>query len=152
MKRIIRLTESDLTRLVRRVVKESRLLNEGVGTTAAKSFIHALEKTILGVNVDDDEPAALAAVLTMKSRDDLKEFSTEITNHSGKGWCAYFNSEMSDVDSEYDMINAYIVGLGGSNCATSSILGSIKKGSQEIIRRGITVPYPEKWNILNIPD
>ena len=37
MKKIVRLTESDLTRIVRRVMNESRLLTEGVPTTTLTS-------------------------------------------------------------------------------------------------------------------
>jgi hypothetical protein len=43
MKRIVRLTESDLTRIVRRVIKESKKpLNEGVGATAFETISDAM--------------------------------------------------------------------------------------------------------------
>jgi hypothetical protein len=115
MKRIVRLTESDLTRIVRRV------LSEGVGTSAADEFVAALSGIF-----DDDEAGALTAIRKCKNRNDLVEFSKRIQGKTGKGWCEYFNSEMSDVDDEYTQINDYVVSLGGSNCSVRSTVGKAK--------------------------
>ena len=116
MRRVIRLTESDLTRIVRRV------LNEGNGAAVANSFIKSLSGTF-----DDDEAAALRNIKLLKDRTSLQEFSKQITAKTGKGWCEYFNSEMSDVDEEYNQINDYIKSLGGSDCHQTSTMGNMKR-------------------------
>ncbi len=116
MKRIMRLTDSDLTRIVRRVI------NEGNGAAVADSFIKSLSGLL-----DDDEAAALRNIKLLKDRTALQEFSKQITAKTGKGWCQYFNSEMSNVDEEYAQINDYIVSLGGSDCYQSSTMGSVKR-------------------------
>jgi hypothetical protein len=116
MKRIVRLTESDLTRIVRRV------LSEGVGTSAADEFVAALSGTF-----DDDEAGALTAIRKCKNRNDLVEFSKRIQGKTGKGWCEYFNSEMSDVDEEYGQINDYVKSIGGSDCFNYSYAGHMRK-------------------------
>jgi hypothetical protein len=122
MKRIVRLTESDLTRIVRRVIRESRgTINEGNGSAVADEFIAALSKW------DDDEPGALIAMKKIKDRTSLQEFSKQITAKTGKGWCEYLNSEMSDVDEEYSQINEYVKSLGGSDCFQSSYLGRFRR-------------------------
>jgi hypothetical protein len=122
MKRIVRLTESDLTRIVRRVIRESRgVINEGNGAAVANSFIKSLSGLF-----DDDEAAALRNIKLLKDRTSLQEFSKQITAKTGKGWCQYLNSEMSDVDEEYKQINDYVVSLGGSNCYQSSAMGRAK--------------------------
>jgi hypothetical protein len=133
MKRIVRLTESDLTRIVRRV------LSEGVGTSAADEFVEALSGTF-----DDDEAAALIAIRKCKNRNDLVEFSKRIQAKTGKGWCAYLNSEMSDVDEEYGQINDYAKSLGGSDCFKSSVVGDIR-------RRGTSAVQGFNWNFMDIP-
>ena len=105
MKRIIRLTESDLTRIVKRVISENNrsLLREGVGATAAKKLYDALS----GNFFDDNEAQALIAVKMIKNCDDLKEFAKQIHKLSGKPLNKYIDSEMSAVDVEYDKIVAY---------------------------------------------
>jgi hypothetical protein len=124
MKRIVRLTESDLTKIVRRVIRESKrsLLREGNGAAVAASFIKSLSGTF-----DDDEAAALRNIKLLKDRASLQEFSKTITARTGKGWCEYFNSEMSNVDEEYGDINDHIVSLGGSDCYKGSTMGSVKR-------------------------
>ena len=123
MKRIVRLTESDLTRIVRRVIRESKgMINEGNGAAVANSFIKSLSGTF-----DDDEAAALRNIKLLKDRTSLQEFSKQITAKTGKGWCEYLNSEMSDVDEEYSQINDHVKSLGGSDCFQSSYLGRFRR-------------------------
>ena len=141
MKRIVRLTESDLTRIVRRV------LNEGNGAAVADSFIKSLSGMF-----DDDEAAALRNIKLLKDRTSLQEFSKQITAKTGKGWCQYLNSEMSDADEEYELINNHVKSLGGSDCFQSSTVGSIRRGAAEIQRRGTSAVQGKKWNFLDIPD
>jgi hypothetical protein len=121
MKRIVRLTESDLTRIVRRVIRESKgMINEGNGAAVANEFIAALSKW------DDDEAGALIAMKKIKDRASLVEFSKQITAKTGKGWCEYLNSEMSDVDVEYTKINDHTRNLGGGDCTVRSTVGKAK--------------------------
>jgi hypothetical protein len=105
MKRIVRLTESDLTRIVKRVIRENNrsLLREGVGTTAAKKLYDALS----GNFFDDNEAQALIAVKMVKTCADVIEFSKGIKNLTGKSVPQYIDSEMSSADSEYDQITDY---------------------------------------------
>jgi hypothetical protein len=124
MKRIIRLTESDLTRIVRRVI------NEGNGAAVADSFIKSLSGLF-----DDDEAAALRNIKLLKDRTALQEFSKQITAKTGKGWCQYLNSEMSDVDEEYGQINDHVKSLGGSDCYKGSTLGSMKRSADNFAYR-----------------
>jgi hypothetical protein len=112
MKRIVRLTESDLTRIVRRVIRESKgMINEGNGANAAVKLHTALS----GSFWDDDESGALAAIKTIKTCQELQECMTKIKALTGKTLPAYIDSEMSAADSEYDGITAHISNLS-SNC------------------------------------
>ena len=133
MKRIVRLTESDLTRIVRRV------LNEGNGAAVAQSFIKSLSGLI-----DDDEAAALRNIKLLKDRTSLQEFSKAITASTGKGWCEYLNSEMSDVDEEYGQINDHVKSIGGSDCFKGSVVGDIR-------RKGTSAVQGFNWNFMDIP-
>ena len=141
MKRIVRLTESDLTRIVRRVIRESRgTINEGNGSAVADEFIAALSK------FDDDEAGALIAIKKIKDRSGLSELSTRIKAKTGKGWCEYLNSEMSNVDEEYGQINDYVVSLGGSNCYQSSTMGSVKRE----LKKAFPNPFEQgSWGMKN---
>lgn len=122
MSRIVRLTERDLTRIVRRVISESKgFLNEGNGVAVADSFIKSLSQ------FDDDEAAALRNIKLLKDKTSLQEFSKQITAKTGKGWCEYLNSEMSDADEEYSQINDHVKSLGGSDCFESSYLGRFRR-------------------------
>jgi hypothetical protein len=117
MKRIVRLTESDLARIVRRVINEQVTTpkSTGVGKSAATQFIKALSYTF-----DDSEADALTAVNRLKNKTDLGEFVSEITRVKGGTFCKYLNSEMSNADDEYDMIINKIYSLGGPDCWDSS--------------------------------
>ena len=127
MKRVIRLTESDLTRIVRRVVNESNrgLILEGNGATAAQKLYSALTSTTklfgfdTGINATDNEAAALAAVKMVKTCKDLGEFIDKIKELSGMSFDKFIDSEMSAADEEYDQIVAYL-GSIISKCDRSS--------------------------------
>ena len=90
MKRIIRLTESDLTRIVRRVVKESRLLNEGAGASAFKIITDAMS-----VWSGTDEEGVLRGVLTIKSLADYKECLALVKAEGYNTIMAYVATDMS---------------------------------------------------------
>jgi hypothetical protein len=124
MKRIVRLTESDLTRIVKRVINEQGFFDQMkadlkkqmaqptyLGKSAATQFIEALSGTF-----DDSEADALAAVNRLKNKLDLGAFASEITRVKGGTFCKYLNSEMSNADSEYEKIISKIESLGGPNC------------------------------------
>jgi hypothetical protein len=118
MKRIVRLTESDLTRIVRRVVNESNrgLLLEGNGATAAQKMYDALTKEgLFGVNWSDSESDALVAVRMVKTCTDLDEFITKIKSLSGMDFDAFIDDQMSAVDEEYMLIVSHL-GKILSNC------------------------------------
>jgi hypothetical protein len=125
MNRIVRLTESDLARIVRRVISEHGLTgaalksvlgttspkSTGVGKSAATQFIKALSGFF-----DDSEADALTAINRLKNKTDLGEFVSEITRVKGGTFCKYLNSEMSNADSEYEKIISKVESLGGPNC------------------------------------
>jgi hypothetical protein len=90
MKRIVRLTESDLTRIVRRVVKESRLLKEGAGKTAFDLITDAMS-----VWSGTDEEGVLKGVLTIKSLADYKECLALVKAEGYNTIMAYVATDMS---------------------------------------------------------
>ena len=68
MKKVIRLTESDLARIVKRVIKESKgILNEGNGTTAFQT----IQKGMSGMGTDENMVAK--GVYMIKSKADYQE-------------------------------------------------------------------------------
>jgi hypothetical protein len=128
MKRIVRLTESDLTRIVKRVINEQSFFDQMMadakkqmasptylGKSAATDFIAALSGTF-----DDSEADALTAINRLKNKLDLGAFSSEITRVKGGTFCKYLNSEMSNADDEYEKIISKVKSLGGPDCWDSS--------------------------------
>jgi replication-associated recombination protein RarA len=113
MKRIVRLTESDLTKIVRRVIRESKrsLLREGNGAAVADSFIKSLSGLF-----DDDEAGALNNIRLLKDKTALGEFANRIQSVKGMTFCEYLNDEMSNVDEEYELIIKHIKSIGGADC------------------------------------
>ena len=133
MKRIVRLTESDLSRIVRRVISEQKEKytdqdkgvgkyapkpspkSTGVGKSAATQFIKALSGYL-----DDSESGALIAITRLKNKLDLGEFVSEIIRVKGGTFCKYLNSEMSNADDEYEKIIDKVKSLGGPDCWDNS--------------------------------
>lgn len=107
-KRIIRLTESDLMRIVKKVVKEqktpdpSAFKSTGVSRAAADMFIDAIG------TFTDDEAKAAKAVLMLKTAKDYYEFCVHIKALSGKQFYDLFNDNMSPYDQEYFTIQSHV--------------------------------------------
>ena len=113
MKKVIRLTESDLVRIVKRVINEQ----SNVAVSAAKKFYDALEGSVLS----DDEAAAASAVMSLKTKKDFVDFNNEIKKLSGgKGFGEVFRSNMSSVDVEYDSIGNHVQRLIGADPRSNS--------------------------------
>ena len=99
MRKIIRLTESDLIRLVKRVINEQTTPSTGIGKTAAKQFVDALSK------FNNDEAGAFKAISQLKNNSDFIEFKNQIEKITGQEICVYLDSKMSEFDyKEYDGI------------------------------------------------
>jgi hypothetical protein len=116
MKKIIRLTESDLIRLVKRVINEQTTPSTGIGKLAAKQFVEALSK------FNNDEAGALKAISQLKNNSDFIEFKNQIKIITGKEICSYFASKMSEFDyKEFDGINRIINNLSNKeiDCANN---------------------------------
>jgi len=114
MKRIIRLTESDLTRIVKRVISEQQSSN---AKTSAKKFYDALEGSMLS----DNEAAALSAVKSLKSKEDVKAFNDELKKLSGgKGFKEIYSSNMSPADTEFDDIASHMLEITGKDPRSGS--------------------------------
>jgi hypothetical protein len=101
MKRIVRLTESDLTRIVRRVVNESRLLNEGYPYDVLKSnptpavIAKALKDAYGGLG-NDCEACIVAALQAIKpGQANINAVSQALAKINGgmqlNQWIASFN-------------------------------------------------------------
>ena len=125
MRKIVRLTESDLIRLVKRVINEQ---TTGVGKLAAIDFIAALSKPI------DDEQAAVNAVNKLINKNDLTEFKNEIKIKTNMDVCAYFNHEMSTLTRrEFNQIQYKLKELGlycKATSVTSTILNKLRDPEQ----------------------
>jgi len=122
MRKIIRLTESDLIRLVKRVINEQPTPSTGIGKSAAKQFIAALSK------FNDDEAGAVMAIKKLRNKTDFIEFKNQIKMDTGKEICAYLNSEMSQLDlKEWNAITGIILNLSDNqlNCNDKKYSGGI---------------------------
>jgi hypothetical protein len=141
MKKVIRLTESDLVRIVKRVISEQKTtLNEGVGTMAAKKLYDALS----GHFLDDKEGEALTAIKMVKNCQDLKELLTGIRKLSGMSLHEYIDDQMSAVDTEYDQITEYIYNIQNKCGKTGSFddgYNSWNHMLKWLSGRGYTISY-----------
>lgn len=136
MKKIIRLTESDLIRLVKRVINEQTTPSTGIGKSVAKELVTALSPMSNGKFIDDDA-AALNSIKRLKNKADYDEMENELIDTYKKSFCTYLESEMSYYQiepKEYMMIMDYVKSIGGADCVESierrrsgELLGRIKK-------------------------
>ena len=136
MKKIIRLTESDLIRLVKRVINEQPTPSTGIGKSVANDLVKALSPMSHGKFIDDDA-AALKAIKLLKNKADYDEMENELNNTHKKYFCNYLESEMSDLQiepKEYMMIMNHVKSIGGADCVKSieskramGFLGRLKK-------------------------
>ena len=77
MKRVIRLTESDLTRIVRRVINEGRTIAE-----TAKNIYDA-KANVLKFNFNDKEAQVVSELMSIKDLTQLNAVSTELAKLNG---------------------------------------------------------------------
>jgi hypothetical protein len=93
MKKVIRLTESDLARIVKRVIKESKgILNEGNGTTAFQT----IQKGMSGMGTDENMVAK--GVYMIKSKADYQE-CLDLVKKQG------FNSIMDWISTDWTYVD-----------------------------------------------
>jgi len=117
MRKIIRLTESDLIRLVKRVINEQPTPSTEIGKTAAKQFVDALSK------FNNDEAGAFKAISQLKNYSDFNEFKNQVEKITEQDICTYLDSKMSEFDyKEYDGILRKMMTLsnGQVNCTDDS--------------------------------
>lgn len=122
MRKIIRLTESDLIRLVKRVINEQTTPSTGIGKSAAKQFVAALSE------FNDDEAGAVMAIKKLRNKTDFIEFKNQIKMDTGKQICEYLNSEMSENDlQEWNDITTIILKLSDNelNCNDEKFSGGV---------------------------
>ena len=110
MRKIIRLTESDLIRLVKRVINEQTTPSTGIGKSAAKQFVDALSQTI------DDNDMALKAMQRIKNKTDFNEFAIEIKRITKMDFCDYLTDEISGLEDNYRPISDIAYEIGGVSC------------------------------------
>jgi|688.fasta_scaffold870541_2 hypothetical protein len=134
MKRIVRLTESDLTRIVRRVVKESRLLKEGAGKTA-------FDIITAGMSVWDgtDEAEVKRGVFTIKSLPDYKECLALVKAEGYNTIMAYIATDMEYASGGYDKsqsASTYFPGQREQNGMLDQFSAHLRKfsGAETIVK------------------
>jgi hypothetical protein len=90
MKKVIRLTESDLARIVRRVINESKdVLNEGAGTTAFQTINNAMS------GMGTDENGVTKGVYMIKTKADYQECLNLVRKEGYKTIMGYIATDMS---------------------------------------------------------
>ena len=94
MKKIIRLTESDLTRIVRRVIKEQQ---SGGYTQNAKTAIKLIEDGIAYVGIDGTtlESSISKGVYAIKTKEDYQHVLKHANAKGFKTIMAWIGSDMS---------------------------------------------------------
>jgi hypothetical protein len=107
MKKIIKLTESDLVRLVKKVLNEQTTSTNNVSTGVAKKAADMF-CSALGKGLDDKEDIALQAVEMLKTGKDVEEFATLVEKKEGKSLYNFFNEYMSGADPEYYKITEHL--------------------------------------------
>jgi len=115
MRKIIRLTESDLIRLVKRVINEQTTPSTGIGKSAAKQFVEALSPMSHGKFIDDNN-MALKAMQRIKNKTDFNEFAIEIKRITRMDFCDYLKDEMTELEDNYRPISDIAYNIGGISC------------------------------------
>jgi len=110
MRKIVRLTESDLIRLVKRVINEQTTPSTGIGKSAAKQFVEALSQRI------DDNNMALKAMQRIKNKTDFNEFAIEIKRITRMDFCDYLKDEMTALEDNFRPISDIAYNIGGISC------------------------------------
>jgi hypothetical protein len=87
MKRIIRLTESDLTRIVRRVINE-----QNDPAQVAREFVNS------GKGIGTDETGMVTAIKKLSNSQQFYLFAQSVRKLTGDSVGDFFNNEMSKVD------------------------------------------------------
>ena len=112
----ITLTESDLRRIVKRVITEQPKGQKKVETESPniRENPAAYIYDALTDRIDDNEGLVLHAVKYIKDCAGLKKCNINIKKLSGKDLLTFINSEMSSVDEEYDQIIKHISNIAFS--------------------------------------
>jgi hypothetical protein len=114
MKKIIRLTESDLTRIVRRVIKEQQ---SGGYTQNAKTAIKLIEDGIAYIGGTDEKMIA-KGVYTIKTKEDYQHVLKHAKAKGFKSVMAWINTDWENVASETDF---------GINSGNSSLIIDVER-------------------------
>ena len=142
MKKIVRLTESDLIRLVNRVINEQTTPSTGIGKSAAKQFVDSLSK------FNDDEAGAVMAIKKLRNKTDFIEFKNQIKMDTGKQICEYLTSEMSENDlQEWNDITSIILKLSDNelNCNDEKFSGGVFSTIKNKWARSMQNRTPQGW-------
>ena len=112
----ITLTESDLRRIVKRVITEQPKGQKKVETESPniRENPAAYIYDALTDRIDDNEGLVLHAVKYIKDCAGLKKCNINIKKLSGNDLLTFINSEMSSVDEEYDQIIKHISNIAFS--------------------------------------
>lgn len=134
--KVINLTESDLQRIVKRVISEQ----SNVAKSAAKKFYDALEGSVWS----DSEEGASDAVMSLKTKEDFIEFNNEIKKLSGgDDFGTVFRDNMSSADVEYDTIGNHVYELIKADPRNSSqFMNWVRAISSDMGMRGTAKGSP----------
>jgi len=132
MKRIVRLTESDLARIVRRVINEAEATsaNSDPNLGLAQKIVGAIWKAMSGMGTDDQ--AVLNAVLMIKNKA-IYDSVLNICKTSPKikaEWGRHFNTIGDWIST--DMASYSSEDLGSLDKATNQIVSKIQQHLQNV--------------------
>jgi len=121
MKKVIRLTESELIRLVKRVIKEQTTDPKQL----AKNFVDSFG------TFSDDEVGAASAISSLKDESEWNIFDAEVKKLSGKTTKQLFNEYMTPYNrKQYDGIVGHVLRI-----TNNKINLGVESGTNKFLRR-----------------
>ena len=105
MKKVIRLTESELIRLVKRVIKEEYKSNNFINEVTGNMTVPQLAKKFVDSfgTFNDDETSAVSCINALENESEWNAFDAEVKKISGSSVKELFNDNMSAWDRrQYD--------------------------------------------------